>query len=296
MDKLPSLETQNSLGNIVLTDKTKTKGFVKGFLNNAGIFLSIFLTFAMMIITNANIGIASIEDIKALTVEGLIVFLGTYTVYISCSDTGMRHGTLTAVYKAAVERYETLKTSTINNIPDETVFAFCKDYTEKELENTRRLVLSSTGITYAEYLEKWLGKSKKSVNESDLSEVQKKAVINANKLKTMPLTPSMLIKKDMKIDRMKPLGTSPQAKRNASYVKKLIFAVLTTAFIHFIIYKIQTDPLFVIISECCTILINVLINGYSGYMSGYKNIIIDSVSYMDNQSDLLVKVSKYNAS
>jgi hypothetical protein len=106
----------------------------------------------------------------------------------------------------------------------------------------------------------------------------------------------MLIKKDTKINRMNPLGMSPQSKRNIGFAKKFVLTLLTSALIPVVIFKIQSDSLFVIISECCIILINILINGYSGYMSGYKNIIIDSVSYMDNQSDLLVKVSQYNAS
>lgn len=296
MDKLPSLETQNGLGNMILTEKAKTKAFYKNFLNNAGIFLSVFLTLAIMVISNMDISIASFQDISSLSAEGILVLIGTYAVYISCNDTGARHGMITQIYKATVERYETLKTNTINTISDDVLYGFCEEYATKELENTRRLILSSTGLTYDKYVSEWLGKSRKTVNESDLTNIQKKAVNEANHLKALPLTPSMLIKKDTKIDRMNPLGMSPQSKRNIGFAKKFVLTLLTSALIPVVIFKIQSDSLFVIISECCIILINILINGYSGYMSGYKNIIIDSVSYMDNQSDLLVKVSQYNAS
>ena len=46
-------------------------------------------------------------------------------------------------------------------------------------------------------------------------------------------------------------------------------------------------------AECILKLFPIVLNGFAGYKSGYENIVVDTVNYMNDQSDLMRQLIHY---
>ena len=54
-----------------------------------------------------------------------------------------------------------------------------------------------------------------------------------------------------------------------------------------------TDPSWVVFATVCFKLVSVIYNCFSGYQTGYSNIVVDSVDYMNSQIDLMQQAIQY---
>ena len=48
-----------------------------------------------------------------------------------------------------------------------------------------------------------------------------------------------------------------------------------------------------IFASVCLKLVSVIVNGFGGYRTGYENIVIDTVNYMNGQIDLMQQAIQY---
>lgn len=138
--------------------------------------------------------------------------------------------------------------------------------------------------------------SKKALRQvAELTEPQRKAIIKANKVKPIKLTPEMIFKRGRGAGRRVPLGTNPTTKKGTAFVVKFIKISVTTLLTSIIVLDVVVNPSWATFAACCLKLMPVILNGFTGYKMGYENIVYDTVNYMSDQIDLIHQFQQYVA-
>lgn len=272
----------------------KKKQAAKSLLNNAGIFLGVFLVFAVIIIVTTDIRLATWEELAGLGIDFLLLFFCTYTMYVNCSDSGMRHGFRTDDYINAVEKFDKRKDDIVGKALQTRMYEFCRHFIAEELKYSKMTELAVVGYTYEEYLEHWLGMDKEAVNErEDLSRAQKRAINKANSINPIRLTPEMILRRARGYAKRSPLGMNPETKKHINFGVKFVTTLALVAFMTIIVFEWLITPTWPMFASCMIKLITIIINGFNGYKFGYENIVFDTVYYMSDQTDLMDQAIQY---
>ena len=302
MDRIPELKDvgvtpskhQTSLEESVLNEKATKKRAAKSLMNNAGILIGVFIVFAVIIITTTDIHLASLEELSKLGLNFFLLLFCTYSMYIACSDSGMRAGYGSETYKAVSEKYEALKRTLIENDLQSGLCAFCRHYVEEELHSTRMAILAPVGFTYSEYVEKWMNAEATAITESkELSTAQKKALLRANKIKPITLTTDMIVHQGRGGSGRAPLGTNPRTKKTLRFGTKFLTLLLVSTGVVMIVVDVVSNPSWSVFSTIVLKAMTVIINGFSGYKFGFENIVVDTAEFISDQTDLLEQAIKY---
>lgn len=270
------------------------KNAAKGLLNNAGILVGVFIIFAVIIIVTTDISLVNPEEIEKHAVDFILLLFCTYSMYVNFSDSGMRLGLRNEEYIKATNRFEDKKQVIINNRDQKRLHEFCTYYIKKELENTKMHILAVVGFDYETYLERWVMLSDKQIRSmATLTKPQKDAIIRANSITPIVLTPEMIMKRGRKGGKRAPLGMDPQQKKTINFGIKLVTSIITVLFWTSMVVEFVIEPtweLFVMIVLRSLLLV---VNGYSGYKFGYENIVFDTTNYMSDQTDLMEQAIQY---
>jgi hypothetical protein len=266
----------------------------KGFFNYAGIFIGIFLMFAVVVIVTTDISFASFDELKALGLDFFLLFFCSYSMYVNCCDSGTRNGLLSKTFSDSSSIFEELKHNILSKGLQTFLPSFCKDYIEEELKTSRLEVLGVVGITYEDYLNKYVTLGSTEIDALDgISEAQKKAIKRANSIKPIKLTPEMIMKRGRGSSRRSPLAISPKTKKLFVFTYKFATMLLISLMLILVIIREGDKSFWTIFTSCVIRLLTVITNGFSGYKFGYENIVFDTVNYMDDQSDLMRQVINY---
>ncbi|MBR6560531.1 MAG: hypothetical protein IKT75_05185 [Alistipes sp.] len=293
------IETQKSsraeaFEQAVVAEHNQKKKVAKSLLNNAGIFVGVFLIFAVIVIVTTDIRITSFEEIAALGLDFFLLLFCSYSMYVNASDSGMRHGLQSDLYLDSLNRFSTNKKSIIDAQRQTRLHEFCRYYIDDELKNARMSVLAVVGFGYKEYRKKWLGLDDETIEKDPkLSKVQKAALIKANSIKPVKLTPEMIMKRGRGSNRRAPLGTKPETKKSINFGVKFGSTLLISLVMSIIVLDMVVEPTWVIFASCMLKLLAVVMNGFTGYKFGYENIVFDTVNYMDDQTDLMNQAMQY---
>lgn len=293
------IETQKSsraeaFEQAVVSEHNQKKKVAKSLLNNAGIFVGVFLIFAVIVIVTTDIRITSFEQIAALGLDFFLLLFCSYSMYVNASDSGMRHGLQSDLYLDSLDRFSTKKKTIIDAQRQTRLHEFCRYYIDDELKNARMSVLAVVGFSYKEYRKKWLGLDEETIeNDPKLSKVQKTALIKANAIKPVKLTPEMIMKRGRGSSRRAPLGTKPETKKSINFGVKFGSTLLISLVMSIIVLDMVVEPTWVIFASCMLKLLAVVMNGFTGYKFGYENIVFDTVNYMDDQTDLMNQAMQY---
>lgn len=273
----------------------KQKTISRELLNNAGVYFSVFIVFAVIVIATTNISISSFSDMAALGLDFFLLLFLSESMYINCSDSGMRHGMLTQIYIEAQQRYEEIKSKATDIKYYPHLYTFCSKYVEDELRAARTFILQARGIPYEKYEALYLGKSEVKILKytSGLSGYQKDAIVKANAMTAAELTPEMLLRKGKGYRRQAPLGMSPESKKKLNFAFKFVEKFVITLGISVIVLDVVAEPSWVLFASVCMKLISVALSGFSGYKYGYDNVVVDTVAYMNDQAYLLEKAVQY---
>ena len=293
------IETQKSsraeaFEQAVVSEHNQKKKVAKSLLNNAGIFVGVFLIFAVIVIVTTDIRLTSFEQIAALGLDFFLLLFCSYSMYVNASDSGMRHGLQSELYTSSLDRFSTKKKSIIDAQRQTRLHEFCRYYIDDELKNARMSVLAVVGFSYREYRKKWLGLDAETIeNDKKLSKVQKAALIKANAIKPVKLTPEMIMKRGRGSSRRAPLGVKPETKKSINFGTKFVTTFLISLVMSIIVLDMVVEPTWVIFASCMLKLLAVVMNGFTGYKFGYENIVFDTVNYMDDQTDLMEQAMQY---
>lgn len=277
-----------------LSEHAKKKKLAKGFLNNAGIFVGVLLTFVVIVVVTTDIHLVSFEEIAALGLDFFLLLFVSYSMYVNCSDSGMRAGLQSESYTGGFSAFETMKRHIIDTKIQARLGEFCCHYITEELRNSRTTVLAIVGFSYEEYMEKYVGKDKDTIRgDKALSKAQKKAIIKANGIEPVKLTPEMIMKRGRGSSRRAPLGMTPETKKGINFGTKFVFTFFISLAMSIIVLEAVIEPTWVLIATCCLKLMAVVLNGFNGYKFGYENIVFDAVNYMNDQTDLMQQAVQY---
>ncbi len=285
---------KSSFEDAIVTEHNTKKKVAKSLLNNAGMFVGVFLIFAVIVIVTTDISITSFEEIAALGLDFFLLLFCSYSMYINASDSGMRHGLQSELYTKSLDSFMEKKKSIIDAHQQTRLHEFCRFYIDDEIKNARMAVLAVVGFTYKEYKKKWLGLDTDTIkSDPKLSNVQKAALIKANGIRPVRLTPEMIMKRGRGSSRRSPLGTKPETKKSINFGTKFVSTFLTSLVMSIIVLDMVAEPTWVIFASCMLKLLAVVMNGFTGYKFGYENIVFDTVNYMDDQTDLMEQALQY---
>lgn len=289
-------ESKPSMGNVVEGMHNTKRKLAKGFLNNTGIFVGVFLVFVVIVVFTTDIQLSSFADWTKLGLAFFVLLFCSYSMYINFSDTGTRAGKESDTYKKTLGEYDTIKKEIVSNGQQGRLLEFCRHFIVEELQSTRHAIIADVGLDFKLYKEKYIGMSKKALKQiSELTEPQKKAIAKANSVKPIKLTPEMIFKRGRGAGRRVPLGTSPTTKKGAAFAVKFVKISVTTLLTSIIVLDVVVNPTWATFAACCLKLMPVILNGFTGYKMGYENIVYDTVNYMSDQIDLIHQFQQFVA-
>ena len=287
-------ERSRSLGEVIEQTTAKKKKLVRGVLNNTGIFVGVFIVFVVIVVFTTDIKLTSVFDWTALGLSFFVLLFCAFSMYVNCSDSGVKAGRTSDTYIKSKAVYDELKKEIIDRKIQGRLPEFCRFYIEEELRNTRNSLLTEVGIDFAKYQECYVGKDKTALeNITSLSKSQIEAILSANNIKPIKLTPEMILKRGRGTSQRKPLGMQPEKKRGVDYGIKFIKTCLTSVLLAVIGFEVIVSPSWAMFAACLLKLFPVVLNGFMGYKSGYENIVVDTVNYMNDQADLMRQFIHY---
>lgn len=296
MDKLdmsPARE-ETGLESVIFGQQKVQKALGKSLLNNAGIYVGIFIVFAVIVVVTTDIRVTSFQDMAALGLDFFLLLFCSQSMYVNCSDSGMRHGKQTQLYLDAEARFEASKSAVSDGAYYSRLYEFCQKYVFDELKAARTAVLMSRGISYKRYRKYFINKRESLIDRApDLSESQKEAVKRANRMKAATLTPEMLMRRGSGYHRSMPLGMRPETKKKINFAVKFVKTFLLAFAISSIVLDVVAEPSWVLFASVCLKLLSVVLSGFGGYKFGYENIVVDTVGYLSAQADLMDQAMKY---
>lgn len=272
----------------------RKRSVTKTFLNNAGIFVGVFIVFAVITIVTTDIKLADPDKIGKLGIDFFLLLFCTYSMYINCSDSGMRLGLRNEDYLAAVDLFEERKEYIKNNKYQKRMYEFCRHYIERELENTKMNILVVVGFDYESYVENWLGKSAEYIESiTTLTKPQKDAIIKANAVAPITLTPEMILMRGRRAEKRAPLGMTPKQKKAINFGFKFASNLIIALFWTAIVIEFAIEPTWELFVAIVLRSLLIILNGFSGYKFGYENIVFDTTNYMNDQTDLMEQAVQY---
>lgn len=294
IEKLKSSTTEHSFEQRVVSENSQKKKVAKSLLNNAGIFVGVFIVFAVIVIVTTDIRLTSFEEIAALGLDFFLLLFCSYSMYVNCSDSGMRAGLRSNLYTESLGNFEKHKKDIVSNKIQTRLYEFCRHYIDDELKNARMSVLAIVGFSYEEYQKKWLAKDEEKVlADTSLSKAQKEAIIKANKIEPVKLTPEMIMRRGRGNGRRAPLGMRPETKKYINFGVRFVNTFFIALGLSIIVLEVVVEPTWILFASVCLKLLAVVMNGFGGYKYGYENIVLDTVNYMDDQSDLMQQAIQY---
>lgn len=288
-EKLPK-----NMGEFFDESRKIKKRALKSFINNKGFLVGVFLIFIVIVVFTTNINFASTLDWMRLGLVFFVLLFCSYSMYVNCADSGTRAGRNSEVYIDTKKEYEAAKKRIVDDKKQGRLLEFCRFYIDDELQNTRDMILSEAGLTYDLYKSEYLGKDEATIKKDPrLSQLQIEAVLRANAVKPIKLTPDMIMKRGRGGNRRAPLGLKPQTKKGWAFASKFITSLLTSGLTGAIALDAIANPSWATFAEMCLKLLLIVLNGFAGYRMGYENITIDTVNYINDQIDLMKQFEQY---
>ncbi len=273
-------------------EKRKLSQYILG---NARTLIIAFILFTVIVVMTTDIKLVTISSIKDFGLEFFLILFASYAMYVFCADGGTSTGRATEEYKGAIKRFSELKEQVLDNTQFSRMNEFCAYYIADELKRMRTQYLIVAGINYEEYLEKYVKLDKSEIKDiKELTILQKKAIIKANKVKPIHFTPDMMIstQEEGTITRFA-LSITPKMYKNLAFGTKFIKMSFVAVGMSLIALQVILEPSWSVFAEVCMKLFTVVINGFDGWTMGYNYIVFKTVKYTNDQSYLMTRAIQY---
>ena len=275
---------------LITNERKKISQYI---FTNARTLLIIFILFTVVVVMTTDVRLVTLTSITDLGLEFFLILISSYAMYICCVDGGISKGYETEGYKAAVNRFEDLKQrieeSCLSRMGD-----FCNHYIEEELRKARMQYLSVACITYEVYMKKYVMLGKQEIKLlTELTSVQKKAILKANRIKRIKLTPKMILTQGKTVHTRSALAASPGTMKGVAVGVKIFKMSFISVCMSLIALDIILEPSWSVFAGVCLKLYTVVINGFDGHKDGYNNITIHTVNYVNAQCSLMQQAVQY---
>ena len=278
-----------------LIDKEQSlrKQVASRLIGNGGILVSVFLCFLTAIVVTTDVSL-SLASLKSLSTDFFLLLFCTYASYVCCADSGTKAGRLSKIYQETYKKFIETKQGIINNKTHCILGDFCKDYIATELKNAKTYYLVTAGIDYEEYIREYSSKDDDDIDALDgLTAVQKKAIMSANAVKPIKLYPEQIMRHGGSNIRHSPLSFSPESRALVTYIVKFVSGAGIAIGVTLTVLNDVAASNWTVFVMLSVRLGSVLYNCFSGYKSGYENIVIHSVRYMEEQISLMQQAIIY---
>lgn len=264
-------------------------------LGNARTLVIAFILFTVIVVMTTDITLVTISSIKDFGLEFFLILFASYAFYIVNADGGTSAGLATEDYKSAVKSFSELKEKVSDSSRLSRMNEFCAYYIAEELKRMRTQYLIVAGINYEEYIEKYVKLDKSEILESnELTKLQKKVIIKANKVKPIHFTPDMMISMpgENNFSRFA-LNVTPKIRKNVAFGAKFVKMSFAAVGMSLIALQVILEPSWTVFAEVCMKLFTVIVNGFDGRTMGYNNIVIDTVNFINTQSGFMQQAIHY---
>ena len=283
-----------SYGEVIEQSTIKRKKIVRSAINYIGTVIAMFIIFVAIVVSTTDITLMTAFDWAELGLSFFVFMFCAYAMYVNGTGNGIRAGRKSEAYLTSKKQYDELKEQIIKNKMQGRLPEFCRYYIEEELRNTRNAILTEVGIDFSVYQAKYVGKDKEElVQNTLLSKSQVEAIVQANGIKPIRLTPEMILKRGRGSLHRSPLGMEPSKKRRIGYAIKFGSTFAVACVMVGITLKPKSDLTWATVAEIILKLFPIVLNGFMGYKSGYENIFVDTVNYMNDQADLMRQLIRY---
>ena len=273
-------------------DRAK-KRIARGLINYGGILVSVCLMFAVIMIVTTDVKVSSFKDLADLGMDFFLLLFCAYASYVSCADSGTRAGLASETYTETVKQFNEWKEKIVKSNMQVRLAEFCRNYIVEDLKNVRMSYLAVVGLSYEQY-QKYTAMDDAEIDAlNGLSTAQKKAIKKCNNTKPITLKPESILRHGRGSSHRSPLEMSPEKRKNITFGIKFAQSSLIAFGMSIIALDLVTDPSWVVFATVCFKLVSVIYNCFSGYRTGYSNILVDSVDYMKAQIDLIQQAIQY---
>lgn len=267
---------------------------VKNLSDNMGIMMGVFILIMAIITMTVEISITKTVDIASHLADAFLLAFLSYSMYIGCSDTGRKKGLKTIEYKCAQSELLKKKTYVIDHNLQPRFAEFCSHYIKDELVRTKTHILSCTGIEYTVYIRKYTRLTNKEIDAmQNLTNLQKKAIKEANAVRPIRLSPDMMMGGVWDRKRRHPMSSNPDDLIFMNHIVRLLFIVGTALLFPLIVLDAVFNPSWEVVTMVCMKLTTVISNGFAGYKTSRDNIVVDKVRYMEDQTNLLSQAIQF---
>ena len=293
MKQIDNNKPQDVGQTIERVSKTQKRA-VRNILNNAGTIVGIFIIFVVIVVFTTDIKLTGAMKWTELSLVFFILLFCSYSMYVNYANNGTRAGKSSETYIKAYNNYDSIKKVIIDNKYQARLPEFCRYYTKEELRNARTSILSEVAIDFEVYTKDYIGKDKTLLEQIEtLSKSQIEAIIKANAVKPIKLSPEMIMKRGRGNSHRSPLGIKPETKKKIHLSAKFTTTAITSFVTGIIVLDVIINPTWATFAACCLKVLLVVLNGFMGYKMGYENIVVDTVEYMNDQVDLMNQLIQY---
>lgn len=294
MNQINNDKTPKDVGQAVeRVGKTQRK-VTRNILNNAGTIVGIFIIFVVIVVFTTDIKLTGAMKWAELSLVFFILLFCSYSMYVNYASSGTRAGKNSETFINSYTNYDTTKKKIVENKYQTRLPEFCRYYIKEELTNARNAILSEVGIDFDTYLKEYIGKDKTYLEtDNKLSKSQIEAILKANAVKPIKLTPEMIMKRGRGNGSRNPLGIKPETKKKIHLSTKFTTTAITSFITGVIVLDVIINPTWATFAACCLKVLLVVLNGFMGYKMGYENIVVDTVEYMNDQVDLMNQLIQY---
>lgn len=286
MEKMP--ETPSPGEKLMSTIEIGKQRGIRLAMDNMWLIVTMLALAVIVTVMTTDISMESIAHLTSIGQEFFVLLFCTYIVYLSWGGNGTRQGMLTQAYKDACARYSEIRSKIVTEGLQTRLAAFCQSRVEEELKSVRLNIICSSGLDYDTY-EQFIGKSEEKIRESGavLTEAQIKAILRANKVNPIRLTPGMLLQREKISLSRAVIGTDPATVRMITNVWRLVSNAVVTFLVTITAFDVSASFDWSVVGEVLFKLVTVLYGGFCGYQTSYENITVRAVRHINTQADLL---------
>ncbi len=272
----------------------KRKKFTKTFMDNLGLVMGAVIVMAVVVIMTTDLRLISPREIESIFVDICLLIFCSYSMYICCADTGTKNGLMSSSYTEAKKKVDDLKRYIVSMRMQGKLSKFCKHYVDEELIRTKTYKLSTVGIDYDEYVKEYLHEDDEDIDKlSGLSKLQKNIIKETKAIAPIRLNPEMLMGGIREKQRRSPLEINPKDSKKLEFAVKFFQISAISLIMSVIAFDVVTDPSWSVFASVCMKLLNVITNGFTGYKTGYDNIVIDTTNYIESQCNVLQQAIQF---
>lgn len=272
--------------NELLDDELETGGrrVSKTVLKNFSTIVAVMAMVVLMTMIFADVNVCTTFTLQ--WAAKLVFYLACmYVLFFSMLSTGIQDGKAQTVYDKVIAAYKEIRESIRNDHELEALQEWCDEFIETELKNARIKLLRAASIPYTVFVEKYLEGHEPIPNNISLK--KQRAIKKALKLKPIKLTPDMLLNCGSLHVSRSPLGANPNVKLAGRTTAHLLPRTVLMFLVADMVVSVIAEPTWETLITGIIMCFVGLACAASGYETGYKNIVDDTVHFVEKQINLL---------